>query len=599
MKHIPREFIDDLLSRVNIVDVIGQSVTLKKKGQNYFGCCPFHNEKTASFSVNEKKQMFHCFGCGVSGSVISFLMDNNRLTFPEAIELLAEQQGLPIPYTKTSKNTPFSPSTSLRRPLFELMARITQFYQQQLTLPNAQIARDYLQHRGLSDQIIAHYKLGYSPNDWQTTRLQVVKDEAESRLYLTAGMQVVNDNKKSYDRFRGRIMFPIRDRQGHVIGFGGRALQADDQVKYLNSPDSDLFHKGQQLYGLFEALELHKNPAQLVVVEGYMDVIALAQYGITYAVAALGTATTPDHFRLLFRATDVVTFCYDGDGAGQRAAWKALLVALPLLQDGKTIQFVFLPESEDPDSCIRKEGQAAFEQRLQNSMPLSQFLFRTLLQTIDLGTAEGKSKFIASAVPLLKQINAPYYQLSFKQEFAHYLKLTELSEIDQLMQTQSNPIKTQPKMAQIASTSSMLTTSNLLLATVLQYPSLVSKKAVAIDFKSQMTLSEQDPLALYQMLVDYCMAHSPQNTAQILTQFEEAPYFGLLQAMAFLELHQEEQHIERFYEGLLLKSMDDLLKTRRDHLIAKQHQSPLTAEEKQEIAQIILALSENNTMLRS
>lgn len=593
MKHIPRDFIDDLISRVNIVEVIGQSVTLKKKGHNYFGCCPFHHEKTPSFSVNEKKQLFHCFGCGVSGTALSFLMDYNRLSFVEAIEELAQKQGLTIPYEQRNygTNAPSKPHHS-RRELFELMARITRFYQHQLA--NESFAQQYLIQRGLSEKVIKDYQLGFSPNDWHTTQNNIAKNEAERKLYDLAGMLVTNDSGKSYDRFRGRIMFPIRSRQGNVIGFGARTIQQNDNVKYLNSPETPIFHKGQQLYGLFEALEANRNPQQLLVVEGYMDVISLAQYGISYAVAALGTATTPDHFPLLFRATDKIIFCYDGDLAGKRAAWKALTTALPLLQDGKVIHFVFLPENEDPDSCIRKEGINEFEMRLNKSLPLSQFLFESLLKNIDLGSSEGKSKFIAQIIPLLQQVKAPYYLLSFKQELGNYLGISDLVHIDRLIAQKSSSFYQPIKQDNRTENAFELTTIRILLATLIQYPELANNVQV-INISEQAKIYQLNDVLLFMHLFEFCQQHKIQSTAQILTAFQESDVYPLLNQLAILDVYQKEDEISQFFKKTLSILYDEILKKRRDKLLAKSRTIHLTDDEKEEIAKIILALSKKVT----
>lgn len=592
MKHIPRDFIDDLVSRINIVDIVNQRVPLKKKGSNYFGCCPFHHEKTASFSVSEKKQMFHCFGCGVSGTAISFLMDYDRLTFPEAIEELAQQQGLTVPYEHNNATQSSTPSLNNRRELFDLMGKITRFYQHQLTQPLAQSAQQYLTQRGLNEKIIKDYQLGFSPNDWLATQNQVVKNEKERKLYDLAGMSVTNENKRTYDRFRGRIMFPIRNRQGNVIGFGGRTIQADDNVKYLNSPETVLFHKGQQLYGLFEALEVNRNPEQLVIVEGYMDVISLAQYGLSYAVATLGTATTPEQIQLLFRATDKVIFCYDGDLAGKRAAWKALITALPLLQDGKVIHFAFLPEAEDPDSCIRKEGLAQFEQRLANSLPLSQFLFESLLTNVDLGTSEGKSKFIAGILPLLQQIKAPYYLLSLKQTLGRYLNISDLAYLDQLIKNNQKVVplgQSQKQTEQLA-----LTPVRILLAILLQYPE-VAQQTQIFNFRAQTQLADFEEVLFFQDLFEYCQTHSIRSTAQLLTHFQQDSFYPLLKQLEQSNFHQEEEDIPHFFTKTLSVLYEDLLKKRRDNLITKGRITQLSIAEKEEIAEIILALSKKGT----
>ena len=589
---IPRDFILDLIARASILDVISKRVKMKKKGNNYFGCCPFHDEKTASFSLNEKKQIYYCFGCGASGSVVNFLMQYERLSFPEAIEELASMQGIQVPYTDNDNNqiaqSKQVESRNIRRDLYTLMAKITNFYQQQLALSTSIDAHKYLEQRGLNTEIIARYKIGYAPSSSQLTFQHIVKTKNEAELYDKAGMSVNSDRGNRFDRFRGRIMFPIRDRQGNVIAFGGRTI-INDSAKYLNSPETPIFHKGFQLYGLYEALETNRNPKQLIIVEGYMDVVSLAQYGIDYAVAALGTATSEEHIKLLFRATDSVIFCYDGDNAGRNAAWRALNVLLPCLIDGKEIIFTFLPQDEDPDSFVRKVGKTGFEDYLKTAPNLSKFLFDELLKQVDLKTPEGKAKLSSLALPLLEQIKAKAFRLNLLQQLGRYLGLLDLSQIEQLMQ--SNRQKYESKISKTVPIAQMkLTTMRILIGLLLQYPNLA-------QFVSDINAIGQVKMAgidIFIELLELCQRYPNITTAQILTECLERPFYKQLSRLATWEFHYQDDDIESIFTHTLKELYDNILAQRQDELIAKERVSGLNTAEKKELATLILVLSKKD-----
>ena len=399
---IPKDFIDQLLTRVDIIDVIGSRVPLKKAGREYQACCPFHNEKTPSFTVSPTKQFYHCFGCGAHGSAISFLMEYEHLAYPEAIEALARTAGVQVP-REGAEDAPKRKPTN--KSLYTLMEEATTWFQAQL--PQNLAAREYLQQRGLSAEIISRFGIGYAPSGWDNLGRKLAT-YGEDKL-LATGMAIQNEAGKVYDRFRERIMFPIRDKRGRVIGFGGRVL-GNDTPKYLNSPETEIFHKGSELYGLFEARQHTRKLERLLVVEGYMDVIALAQYGITYAVATLGTATTPEHVRLLFRTVPEIIFCFDGDKAGKQAAWRALENALPELQDDKNVGFLFLPNGEDPDTHVRQIGKEAFEASLQKALPLTKFFMIGLnnqlgfRENATLNVTEERTKFVKEAAMLMAKM---------------------------------------------------------------------------------------------------------------------------------------------------------------------------------------------------
>ena len=394
---IPREFIDDLLTRADVVDVINARVPLKKKGREYTACCPFHNEKTPSFTVSPNKQFYHCFGCGVHGSALSFLMEYEHLDFVEAVEALAELMGIPVPREQGGK-APSDEQRQRSKDLYTLLEDASHYYQ--LQLKGSDKAIEYLKGRDLSGEVTKRFNLGYSLSGWDNALKHFSSSYSEQQL-IDSGLVIQKDDGKIYDRYRDRIMFPIRNRKGHVIGFGGRVL-GDELPKYINSPETTIFHKGRELYGFYEARKNTQKLERIIVVEGYMDVIALAQFGISYAVATLGTATTPEHIKQLFRAVPEIIFCFDGDRAGREAAWRALENAMPVMQDGKEIRFLFLPDGEDPDTQVRKTGKESFEENYQKATSLNAYFIENLHERFNTSSDEGKARFIAEASKLLQ-----------------------------------------------------------------------------------------------------------------------------------------------------------------------------------------------------
>lgn len=418
---IPQQFIDDLLNRVDIVEVVDSRVPLKKKGKEYSACCPFHSEKTPSFTVSQNKQFYHCFGCKASGSAISFLMEYEHLSYPDAIEELARSQGIDVPYEGGQRPDPAVKKA--QTDLYDLMHETDQFYQKQLRQHSqAQVAIDYLKQRGVSGEIAKDFGIGFAPDSWDDLIKALGNTPEKEKALVTAGMLIKKDNGKCYDRFRDRIMFPIRDRRGRCIAFGGRVLPKNspttekETAKYLNSPETPLFHKGRELYGLYEARQALRDIPRLMVVEGYMDVVALAQFDVRYAVATLGTATTPDHLQRLFQLTSEVVFCFDGDRAGKDAAWRALQVCLPEMRDGREARFMFLPDGEDPDSYIRKIGKDGFESAIKQSQTFSEYLFKQLTNEADISGIGGRAKLVEIAKPMLSQMpEGIYRKLMFEQ----------------------------------------------------------------------------------------------------------------------------------------------------------------------------------------
>jgi len=429
---IPDSFKQDLLNRVDIVDVVQRYVQLRKAGTNYVGLCPFHNEKTPSFSVSPTKQFYHCFGCGVHGNAIGFLMAYASLGYVDAVKDLASQAGMQVP-----ESQPRSPEEAARKErepdLYALMEKAMDFYRAELK--KSPRAIEYLKGRGLTGEIAARYRIGYAPDDWQA--LQGSFSNYEDKSLVEVGLVIQNEEGKRYDRFRDRVMFPILNARGAVIGFGGRILDKGEP-KYMNSPETPLFEKGRELYGLPQARDAIRTAGRVLVVEGYMDVVALAQFGVGYAVATLGTATTPVHVSKLLRLADELVFSFDGDAAGRKAAWRALEVSLPLAPDHKPIRFLFLPEGEDPDTYIRKHGREAFETRVREAETLSQFLLAQLRAECDLGTAEGRARFLSMAKPHVQKITAPALRLQLINEIAQLGRVAD-SEIHGLLELPRRP----------------------------------------------------------------------------------------------------------------------------------------------------------------
>ncbi len=413
MSRIPQNFIDDLLNRLDIVEVVDHRVKLKKSGKNYSACCPFHEEKTPSFTVSPDKQFYYCFGCGATGNAIGFLMEYERQGFVDAVESLAKTAGLEVP--KEQQNEKQLERESRSKALYKVLEKANNYYQQQLREhPHRHRAVQYLKNRGLSGQIAKGFGIGYAPPGWDNLLQKLGLSEGEIHILVESGLVIhKQEESKTYDRFRDRIMFPIKDTRGRVIGFGGRVLN-NEKPKYLNSPETPVFQKGSELYGLYEARQSKHSPESLVVVEGYMDVIALAQYDINNAVATLGTACGEEHLKLAFRYVSEVVFCFDGDNAGRTAAKRALLASLSAMEDGRQIRFLFLPEGQDPDSLVRQIGQDRFLAQIKSALPLEDFLFDVAAENLDISSMEGRARFSKIAAPLLNKLpNGVYRELMF------------------------------------------------------------------------------------------------------------------------------------------------------------------------------------------
>ena len=429
---IPESFIDELLDRVDLADIISSRVTLKRTGKNLMGLCPFHKEKTPSFSVNPEKQLYHCFSCNAAGNAIKFLMDLDNIPFPEAVEQLARTAGLEVPKDKYQKE--YEEKRQQLAPLYELIDTAAQKFKHVLNSAEGTQALQYLKQRGLSQEVISLFNLGYAPSGWNFLSQHIpnpshdktLKNSSLKERYIQTGLVIEKDENRYYDRFRHRVIFPIRDIKGRTIAFGGRVL-GDDKPKYLNSPETPVFHKNKELYGLYESKQHHSKLERLMVVEGYMDVLALFQHNICYSVATLGTATNGYHLEKIFRSTQEVVFCFDGDEAGRKAASRALDITLPHLKDGRQAKFLFLPEGEDPDTLVRKEGNLKFEQRIIAATPLPEQLFKDLADQIDLNTFDGKAKLHQLLQPKIQKIPSRLMQQLLQQHLSELTGLTQSS----------------------------------------------------------------------------------------------------------------------------------------------------------------------------
>lgn len=565
---IPREFIQLLLSRIELVDLIDSRVPLRKKSSNnYFACCPFHTEKSASFSVSQNKQFYYCFGCGAHGNAIDFLMQYDRLEFPEAVETLARQASMEIPREAHSISRPIVPSH-----LYELLDDVAKFYQQQLK--HSPQAIDYLKKRGLSGEIAKEFSLGFAPPGWDHVLQTLGKTPQLKQELLDTGMLIKKDDGGYYDRFRERIMFPIRDRRGRIIGFGGRILDKGEP-KYLNSPETSIFQKGHELYGLYHAQQMNRQLSRVIIVEGYMDVIALFQHGVTYAVATLGTATTTTHLQRLFRHTPEIVFCFDGDQAGRTAAWRALLVTLPIMHDEIQVRFMFLPDGEDPDSLIRKEGQQGFENRIENASMLSHFFFQSLASQSNLTSMDGRARFIKLATEHIDQMPEGIFRSLMLEELAKRAR----TDIKQLKphKEQNTPSRS---LKQNARPPSALRLAITLLVQQPALAKLIDKPLPAINMRG---------FELLQEIIEVVKEH-PELTTGGLLEFWRAREEG--QSLA--KLAQTEHMISE--EGLQNEFLGAIQRLRKlghgqviEQLIAKANQTDLSNEEKMQLDELIRA----------
>ena len=596
---IPQSFIQDLLARVDIVEVVERYLPLKKGGANYFACCPFHGEKSASFSVSPTKQFYHCFGCGAHGSAISFLMEYSGLGFIDAVKELAGSIGMEVPQDDFKPDLNHARNQSLT----ELMAQAARFYKEQLK--RSPVAIDYLKQRGLTGEIAARYGLGYAPEGWQA--LQAAFADYSAAGLLECGLVLENEQGRRYDRFRDRIMFPIQDQRGNVIGFGGRVL-AKGEPKYLNSPETPIFEKGRELYGIVQARQSIRDQECVLVVEGYMDVVGLAQFGVGNAVATLGTAATPHHIQKLLRLTDRVVFCFDGDAAGRRAAGRALEVSLEHLADNKTLSFLFLPEEHDPDSFVRAEGPDAFRAAMNRSLPLAEFLLAELKKDIDLGTAEGCARLVHEAKPLVTRIAAPLLRLQVIKMLAEAGGFTQ-AEVEQSfgLKAAAAPRRfddTPPfegdfkgrrdfrghqgrnALPRLAPRQRPLTAIETLLKLIIQHPVWAAR--LPIDL-----LPDDSPegLALRAIVDALSVGDLPtQGVGALLEHYRGSPHAEAIDRMAgqLADRPFDEATIEPLLNDTLKKLEADAVSREIDTLTVRERENGLTPAERRQLAELLL-----------
>jgi DNA primase len=577
---IPKDFIDDLVARSDIVEVIDSRVRLKKAGRNYQACCPFHNEKSPSFTVSQDKQFYHCFGCGAHGNVISFMIEYDRLEFPEAVEELASFYSLEVPREKSSFNRP-PVDRQQQQDDYQLMEHVARFFAHQLkNHSKSDAAVEYLKSRGLSGEIVKEFGIGYAPPEWDSVLTKFGKTPQLQQQLLDLKLITQNDNGKRFDFFRDRIMFPIRDKRGRVIGFGGRVL-GQGEPKYLNSPETRIFHKGYELYGFYQARQAHRTLEQVLIVEGYMDVVALGQFGINFAVASLGTATTPEHIQMLFRATPSVICCYDGDRAGKEAAWRALENALPYLKDGVEMKFLFLPDGEDPDTMVRQVGEEKFKEKFSEALSLKQFMFQNLLKKHQINTEQGKAALSAEGQALIDKIQGEQQKLLLNEELDRFTGKDVYSRDLKRDVQQANQKGQQSRSSAYKITPTNASPIRLMIRLLLEFPKLAS------DCKEVQPLSLSGlalpGLELLLELHTYCIEHANKNTGQILEHYREHPQIGQLSKLVMWEHHIEEQNLSSVYRDCFTKLIDKKLKGRIDELLAKSRLQKLSDEEKQEL----------------
>ena len=558
---IPQAFIDDLMTRTDIVELIDGYVPLKKKGKEYSACCPFHNEKTASFTVSPDKQFYHCFGCGAHGTAIGFLMEYERLDFIEAIEVLAQQHGLEIPRDEFSKEVNGS-----RQDLLNMLEQANTYYKKQLR--EHQPAINYLKNRGVSGDVAAKFDLGYAPDNFDNLITQFHGAATQDQL-LQSGLIKNNEKGNFYDRFRNRIVFPIKDRRGRVIGFGGRVL--DDSIpKYLNSPETPLFHKSESLYGLYEARKAKSTSQYLIVVEGYMDVVALSQHGVENVVATLGTATTPQHIQQLYRCTQEIIFCFDGDRAGRDAAWRAAQHTIPLFSDGVDAKFLFLPQGEDPDSLIRNRGKEIFLQYIKDGESLSSFIFDKLSENTDIRTPAGKARLAQLAKPLLEKFpNGVFKNLIFE-------------ELEKIVGTKIQHSSTNINKSSDNKPSNKGTPVRLAIAALLREPALVSN----IEFDPSLDITSISGVPLLTKVADIWKVEPDLNHAALIERFRgtnEETQLQKLLTWSTPELENPEQALEDALHWVHRK----LKETRIQQLIDKESTDGLNEDERLEFRNLL------------
>jgi len=587
---IPQSFIDDVLNRTDIVEIIDRLVPLKKAGKEFMACCPFHTEKTASFTVSPQKQFYHCFGCGAHGTAIGFLMEHERLEFVEAIEDLAKQLGMTIPVDRQANPEQKNELDNV----YKTLANASDYFQTQLRQhTDAKSAVEYLKNRDVSGEIAQKFAIGYAPGGWNNLleKAQTLSAEKQRELDLLvkAGLVIQKDNHNFYDRFRHRIIFPIRNRRGKVVAFGGRVIDNKDNPKYLNSPETTVFHKGRELYGLYEAREASHHLKRLLVVEGYMDVVALAQFNINYAVATLGTATSSDHLEALFRVVKEVIFCFDGDKAGKQAAIRALEIALPSMQEGRQIGFLFLPNEHDPDTLVRAEGTEKFEQRIEDAVPLSDFLLMTVREQINPDSIDAKARFANLAKPLINKLPENVFRKLMLDKLADYLQVPA-SSIFNILDLSAASLRSKLKVANVRKITKK-TPVRQAIALLLHHPQFAQK---TIDIEGLKSL-DLPGINLLNELLDTLKNDPNLKTAALLERWRDTEMAKHLATLATQKIPGDEEDLFNEFSEVLAKLVVSKHESRWLSLQQKLSKDGLTDAEKKEYQQLLDVIKNPHT----
>lgn len=576
---IPQYFIDDLLSRIDIVDLIDRHVPLKKGGKDYKACCPFHDEKTPSFTVSQDKQFYHCFGCSAHGTAISFMMEYDQMEFRDAVEHLADLAGIQIPV----EIQPAHEKRDKGPDLYALLEKASHYYQARLRdQQQASGAVAYLKHRGLSGEIARHYGIGFVPDGWDNILNELGKTDSDKDALMDAGMLSRNEKGRIYDRFRNRIMFPIQDYRGRIIGFGGRVVD-DSEPKYLNSPETPVFHKGAELYGLYAARKEIREKQFVFVVEGYMDVVALAQHGIGNPVATLGTATTKQHLDRLFRHCPHIIFCFDGDRAGRDAAWRALETSLPAMQDGRQISFMFLPDGEDPDTMVRETGKEEFLHQAEESVPLPEFLLEHLSDQADLSRLDGRARLVNLAKPLLSKLPDGILRNLVTDRLAGMTGTDSRTITRHTGSSQSPSAGMGGRRQYSPSRQPPPSAIRRAISLLLQNPGL----AAACDDLAAIEESGERGFSLFASLVRTVREHPGLNTASLLERFRDTPDLSALEKLATSDHLLEAESMEEAFHAVLRKLDQQILEQRTEALLTRASEAGLNDEEKSLLKQLL------------
>ncbi|XBC40806.1 MAG: DNA primase [Buchnera aphidicola (Nurudea yanoniella)] len=568
---IPKHFINELLHQTNIIDVIKERISLKRSGKNYNALCPFHKENTPSFTINREKQFYYCFGCHVHGNTIDFLMNYDKLTFIESIEELANINGLKIPYTKEYPTQIFN--YEQRNNLYLIIEKISYIYHNNIF--QEKYAYEYLVNRGIHISMIQYFRIGFSTKNLKNIEKTIKINNFKLKELIETGILLINKNGYKYDRLQERIIFPIRNKNGKVIGFGGRSIKKNNP-KYINSPETQIFQKSRNIYGLFEVLKQNPKPKKLLVVEGYLDVITLFQFKINYSIALLGTFITSYQIQLLFRVTNTIIYCYDGDIAGKKAAWRTLKITLPYINDGKNIKFIFLPHGEDPDTIIRKEGKEKFKKRIKNATNLSKFLFKKLFKNIDLSSVNERFYLCSKTVPFINQIPGKITRIHLLYKLGTQIGIPDINVLKKL---NTEKIYNENCMKKNEYTSTEKITIRILIGLLLQNPQLVN----IIPSTKFLRNFQSIGLFIFLDLIKKCIAFPNSNTGQILETYRNTKIFDKLNQLATWNHMIAENQIPKVFSDSLKNLYNRTLENKKNKLIIKERQIGLKKDEKNEL----------------